>query len=178
MTEPVQADPAARWEAMASAEMALSARLCAATEDLARQMADRQAFMAKLTGGLYWVPAPAMPLSSLPYAPPANGGPAASPHANAMAWAVQRVTAGPLGASTDGITIYKGRSTVDIAPQNALTTLTGNSGNYPSWTPGRQGCILMPGESLIVDGTITGTNPVLTWDVVVMDLDLLPLFLL
>jgi hypothetical protein len=39
---------------------------------LAAQMADRQAFMAKLTGGLYWVPAPAMPLSSLPYVPAAK----------------------------------------------------------------------------------------------------------
>jgi hypothetical protein len=181
MSEPLDvapADPAARWEAMASAELAMSARLVTATEQLAAQMADRQAFMARLTGGLYWVPAPAMPLSSLPYIPAANGGPSASPHGTALAWAIQRVTVGPIGASTDVITIYKGRSSVDISPQNALTSLTGNAGTYPSWTPGRQGAVLMPGESLIVDGTITGTNPVLTWDVVVMDLDMLPLYLL
>lgn len=177
-TEADGAGPAARWEAMASAELALSARLCTGIEALTEQLRDRQDFIGRLAQGVYWVPAPAFPLNALPFIPSANGGPGASPRGTAFAWAIQRVTVGPVGASTDLVTIYKGRSQVDIAPQNALNTFTGNAGSFVPWTPGRQGAILMPGESLIVGGTITGTNPVLTWDVVVMDLDLLPLYLL
>lgn len=170
---PGEVAPRPSWEGLVTAELELSARLCAATERLADQFAARQDLADRMATGIYWVPAPGFPLSTLPYVPPSNGGPGLK-----FCWAVQRVTVGPVGATSDAVTVYKGRSSVDIAPQNALSTFSGAVGAFPSWTPGRTGCVLMPGESLIVGGTITGSNPVLSWDVLVMDLDMLPLFLL
>lgn len=161
------------WEAMARAELDMSARLCAGIEDLAAKMAARQDFLDRLSRAVHWVPAPAMPLSALPYVPPANGGPGMN-----FAWAIQRVTVGPIGATSDAVTIYKGRSVVDVAPQNALFTFSGAAGAFPVWTPGHSGAVLQQGESLIAAGAITGTNPVLCWDVIILDIDILPLFLL
>jgi hypothetical protein len=165
--------PDGRWEAMAAAELEMSARLCAGIEDLAAKMSARADFLDRLGRAIHWVPAPAFPLSALPYVPPANGGPGMN-----FAWAIQRVTVGPIGAATDAVTIYKGRSGVDVAPQNALTTFTGAAGQFVPWTPGHAGVVLMPGESLIVAGTITSANPVLSWDVKILDFDVLPLYLL
>ena len=168
-----QAPPDGRWEAMAAAELEMSARLVAGIEDLAAKMAARAEFMDKLGRAIHWVPAPAMPLNVLPYVLPANNGPGTN-----FAWAIQRVTVGPIGATTDAVTFYKGKSTVDVAPQNALNTFTGVVGQFVSWTPGHAGCLLMPNESVVVAGTITGANPVLSWDVKIMDFDVLPLYLL
>jgi hypothetical protein len=173
MTDLTEASPPAQWEAMAAAELEMSARLCAGIEDLAARMTARADFLDRLGRAMHWVPAPAFPLSALPYVPPANGGPGMN-----FAWAIQRVTVGPIGATTDAVTIYKGRSVVDVAPQNALATFTGAAGAFVPWTPGHAGVILMPGESLIAAGTITGANPVLSWDVKIMDLDALPFYLL
>jgi len=170
-------DPREHWQQLVTAELELSARLCAATERVADLMAARQDLADTLAQAVNWVPAPAIPLSSLPVVQ-ANAGPEPAIGGLAYCWAIQRVTVGPLGATTDAVTIYKGRSSADVLSVNALFTFAGAAGAYATWSPGRTGAILKPNEHLIAAGTITGTNPVLTWDVLVVDQDALHLFLL
>lgn len=130
----------------------------------------------QLAAGIWWLEAPALPLSPLPafnsqIGP--NGG---------YAWAVQRITVGPVGAATDLPTVYKGRSANEVQPQNALFTFNAGqnsaAGSFQTWHPGGKGLVLMPDESIIVAGTITGANPMLSWDVVQVELDNLSYYLL
>jgi hypothetical protein len=170
-------DPREQWQQMVQAELELSARLCAATERVADLMQSRQDQTDLLARSVNWVPAPSIPLNALPVVQ-SNAGPEAAPAPLAFCWAVQRVTVGPIGATSDAVTLYKGRSKADVLSVNALHTFTGAAGTYADWEPGRTGCILKPNESIIAAGTITGANPVLSWDVLIIDQDALPLFLL
>jgi hypothetical protein len=67
-------------------------------------------------------------------------------------WAVQRfsIEGMEVGTGAPGgecVSLYKGASVADVVPQNFLALLYGN---MPWWHPGRVGCILMPGQGVIV----------------------------
>ena len=156
------------------AEAALSVRLCAALDGLGAQMQRRQEWIDRLADAIWQAPAPPIPLGSLPVSRPDSGP------TTGYFWAVQRVTLGPVGATSDLIHLYKSRLSAEQQPQTALTTLTATSsaaGAFLTWTPGRSGCLLLPDERMGAAGTITGTNPVLNWDVIQGELWALPLFL-
>lgn len=156
------------------AEAALIVRLCAAIDGLGAQMQRKQEWIDRLADAIWQMPVPPIPLSSLPVNR-VDAGPTTG-----FFWAVQRVTIGPIGATTDLVHLYKSHMTVEQQPQTALTTLTGASsaaGAFLTWTPGRSGCLLLPEEHVGVAGTITGSNPVMNWDVIQGELWALPLFL-
>ena len=95
------------------------------------------------------------------------------------AWLIQRVTVGGLvgGATPDTVSIYRGKSTADLQPQNLLNVVTGNA---PTWHPGARGMILREGESLIASGTsLAATGLVaMSTDVIQVALPLLVEYLL
>lgn len=121
----------------------------------------------------WWVQAPSIALSSLP-ATNSTFGPNTG-----FVWAIQRIVIGPFGAVGDLINVYKGQSASAVAPQNAMTPSFTNqaAGTFAAYHAGGKGLILMPDESIVAAGTITGTNPMLNWDVIQMASADLPRFL-
>lgn len=174
MTE-IQASPAEQLRDSALiAEAAISVRLCAALDGLGAQMQRRQEWIDRLAGAVWQMPVPPVPLGTLPVNR-ADTGPTTG-----YFWAVQRITVGPIGATTDLVHLYKSHLSVEQQPQTALTTLTGASsaaGAFLTWNPGRSGCLLLPDERVGAAGTITGSNPVMNWEVIQGELWALPLFL-
>ena len=174
MTE-MPASPAERLrDSSLIAEAAIAVRLCAALDGLGAQMQQRQEWVDRLAGAIWQMPPPPIPLTSLPVNRPDTGP------TTGYFWAVQRITIGPIGATTDLIHLYKSRLSVEQQSQTALATLAGTSsaaGAFLTWNPGRSGCLLLPDERVGVAGTITGANPVLNWDVIQGELWALPLFL-
>jgi hypothetical protein len=92
------------------------------------------------------------------------------------AWAVSRVTAGGLGAA-DTVSVYRGpAAAATVSPNNLLNVLTGAA---PSWYPGRAGCIMNYGDTLVLAGTgLTSSQVTLTGEVIIMESWLLPHYLL
>jgi hypothetical protein len=72
------------------------------------------------------------------------------------AWAIQRLTVGGLGG-TDSLLVYRGYSgAADVQPQNLVgPPLTAAA---PNMFPGKSGLILMPDQSLVFGGTLTGAS--------------------
>jgi hypothetical protein len=156
------------------AEAAISVRLCAALDGVAAQLQQRHDWLEKLAGAYWEVSPDPIPLGSMP-ALRVNAGPTTG-----YWWAVQRITIGPIGATTDLIHVYKSRVSAEQQPQTALTTLTGAAsaaGAFLTWTPGRAGCLLHSEEKIGLSGTITGTNPVMSWDVVQGETWALPFYI-
>ena len=149
----------------------MSAELSVSLGSLAAAVREQNQMSRRAAGAIWWVEAPALSLSVLP-AFNSTFGPNTG-----YAWAVQRITVGPLGALTDAVTVYKGRSAADIQSQNALFTFTNQATGFGTWHPGTAGLILMPDESIVVAGTITGVNPMLNWDAIQMESWFLPHFL-
>lgn len=91
-------------------------------------------------------------------------------------WAIQRLTVAGLAAA-DVVSLYRGTGAAGVQPNNLLNNVTGAS---PTWHPGRTGCILNDGDSVLAAGTgLTTTTPVfLTGEVIVFESWLLPEFLL
>lgn len=156
------------------AEAAIAVRLCAAMDGVSAQMQRRQEWIDRLAAAIWQTPVDPIPLGSLPVNR-VNAGPTTG-----YFWAIQRVTVGPIGATSDLVHLYKSRQTGEQQPQNALNTLAGTNsaaGAFLTWNPGRSGCLLLPDERVGVAGTITGANPVMSWEVVQGELWALPLFL-
>lgn len=92
------------------------------------------------------------------------------------AWAIQRLTVAGL-AGTDSMLIYRGYSgAADIQPQNiAGPPLTAAA---PTINPGKSGLVLMPEQSLVFAGTLTGASVyTVSGNAVQMTLDRLPRYL-
>jgi hypothetical protein len=156
------------------AQIAVTARMCAALDLLSNRLAERQDFMTRLADAFWQMPVPPLPLTSLPVNRPDTGP------MTGYFWAVQRITVGPIGTTTDSIHIYKSHSTVEQQSQTALNTLTGATsapGAFLTWNPGRTGCLLLPDEKIGASGTITGPLPTLNWEVIQGEMWALPLFL-
>lgn len=135
--------------------------------------ADRE-YKRQLAASLWFQSAPAMgPFSAMPFASPTWG-----PN-DGYAWAVQRVTVAGFGATTDLVTAYRGNSVTDVQPQNALFTFSvATVGAVATWHPGGKGLVLKGGEGMVFGGTFTGTAGAINVDVVHMELDKLPCYLL
>ena len=160
--------------AAVQAQIAVTARMCVALDKLTGRLAERQDYLEKLASTIWQAPMPAIPLTTLPVNRP-DTGPTVG-----YFWAVQRITVGPIGSTTDAIHLYKSHSTVEQQSQTALNTLTGvtsQPGAFLTWNPGRTGCVLLPDEKLGASGTITGALPSLNWEVIVGEIWALPLFL-
>jgi hypothetical protein len=158
-----------------ASELGLILRVCASLDGVSAELRARQEWIERLASAIWQMPVPVLPLTSLPVNRPDTGP------TTGYFWAVQRITVGPIGAVTDLIHVYKSRSTPEQQTHQALQTLTGvNSaaGAFLTWNPGRTGCLLLPDEKIGATGTITGTNPVLNWEVVQGEIWALPLFLL
>ena len=156
-------------------EAELAGSLCLSLDRNTAAMRDRQAWLDRLADAIWQVPMDPIPLGALPVVR-VNAGPTTGYY-----HAIQRVTVGPIGATTDLIHVYKSRVSVEQQPQTALTTLTGASsaaGAFLTWTPGRTGCVLHPDERIGLSGTITGTNPVMNWEVVQVEAWAFPLYLI
>lgn len=170
-----QVSPAEQYRDSALyAEAAIAVRLCAAMDGVSAQMQRRQEWIDRLAGAIWQMPVPPIPLSSLPISR-VDAGPTTG-----YFWAIQRVTAGPAGATSDLIHLYKSHLSAEQQPQTALNTLTWTgsvAGAFLTWNPGRSGCLLLPDERIGAAGTITGANPVMNWDVIQGELWALPLFL-
>jgi hypothetical protein len=96
------------------------------------------------------------------------------------AWSVQRLVVAGLAAGTtyDTVSLYRGPAgAASIQQNNLLNVVTGNA---PAWHPGRTGCMIFPGDTIIAAGTgLTATGPVtLTGEVILMELWLVPQFLM
>lgn len=132
----------------------------AALGSVAAELREANMRRRQLAASLWPVHTPAVPLGSLPTLRSADGGPNTG-----YFWAVQRITVGPIGASTDLITVYRGASANDVQPQNALNSFySSQAGAFVPWHAGGKGLILMPDESLIFAGVITGASPVANID--------------
>jgi|SRR5215472_46352 len=147
-------------------EADLGAQLCAAigglTEIMRQQAVADQQYRRRRNAAIGWIEAPAIPLGVLPTIRAQDGGPNTG-----FYWAVQRISVGPFGATSDLLTLYKGHSVADVVPQNGYISFTNQAaGTFVSYHVGGKGLILAPDESLIAAGTITGTNPVLNWDAI------------
>jgi hypothetical protein len=156
------------------AEAAISVRLCAAMDGLCAQLQRRQEWIDRLAGAFWQMPVPPIPLGSLPINR-IDTGPTTG-----YFWAIQRITVGPIGATSDLVHLYKSHTGNEQQPQTALNTLAGTNsaaGAFLTWNPGRTGCLLLPDERVGVAGTITGANPVMNWEVIQGELWALPLFL-
>ena len=158
----------------AGLDVSAVASLCASMNGLAAQLRGEHERRRRVAGMMWGVRPPAISLGSLPALRSADGGPNTG-----FFWAVQRITIGPAGAATDLVTVYRGTSSADVQPQNALNSFTFAAvGQFAPWHPGGRGLILMPDESLIFAGTITGANPIANVEVHQGRIDLLPDYLL
>jgi hypothetical protein len=120
-----------------------------------------------------YVTAPAVSGAALPFAT-ADWGPKAG-----WVWAVQRITVAGFGATSDFVIAYRGNSTADADPANALFTFQeAVAGGTSTWHPGRTGLILRGRESLVFGGTLTSSTVVISCDVVQLADSKLPYFLL
>lgn len=92
------------------------------------------------------------------------------------AWAVQSLSVAGLG-SGDTASLYIGPPIAATAsPNNFRQAFTAAN---PSWQPGRTGCILNYGDSLVLSGAgLSSPLVTLTGQVIIMELWLLPMFLL
>jgi hypothetical protein len=147
-------------------ELDIGAQLIASLDSVAAELREynkHQRSLAARAAAQWPVRGPALSLSGTgPWMIGSNNnGPSTG-----YAWQVQRITIGPSGAATDLVTVYRGYSSADVVPQNAIDSViyTG-AGQFGTIRLGYDGIILMPDESIIVSGTITGTNPMLNWDV-------------
>lgn len=126
-----------------------------------------QRTMQRKAATLWYMPAPALVFTSLPFLNSSNGGPNGG-----FCWAIQRVTFMGFGAATDSLTLYRGYSAADVQPQNALNTLTpvpNFTAAAVNWAPGRTEAILMPDQALILAGTVTSPLGYLSWDVIQLE---------
>ena len=156
------------------AQIAVTARMCVALDKMSERLGQRQDFMDRLADSLWQMPVPPLPLTTLPVNRPDTGP------TTGYFWAVQRITIGPIGATSDLVHVYKSHSTPEQQSQTALTTLSGASsapGAFLTWNPGRTGCLLLPDERVGANGTITGPLPTLNWEVIQGEIWALPFFL-
>lgn len=146
-----------------TASLDVHARLCAAVEQLERRLALPPLTPERAAATDLWplTPTP-VSLGTLPSLRSSDGGPNGG-----YFWAVQRVTVGPIGATTDLVSVYRGTSSFDVQPQNALQSFFSTVvGSFVTWHPGGKGLVLMPDQAIVAGGTITGTNPMLSMDVI------------
>lgn len=161
----------------AGIDFEVAGHLTAAVADLVTEMRADRDRRAKMAAAVWYVQTPAISFagSAAPYNPPGWGP------ATGYAWAVQRITVTPVG-DDDLLTVYRGHSSADANPQNALNQW--GAGGTPDlatqpWHPGRTGLILMPDESLVFDGGLTSdTQYFANIDVIQLNLEQLPYFLL
>jgi hypothetical protein len=92
------------------------------------------------------------------------------------AWAIQRITIGGLGAD-DVVSLYKGPPVAVAAdPTNLMMVATAAA---PTWSPGRTGAMLFPGDTIIAAGTgLSASSVTLTGEVIQMEQWIVPQFLL
>lgn len=142
-------------------------------------MREQQRQRDEIANCIWSMTAPVIPLISLPVS-----GKAAADCApkTGFVWVVQRIVVGPLGAATDLLTVYRGHTTADAVPQNALNSFNAGAnnvaGSFVNWHPGGKALVLKAGETLVFAGTITGTAPAASAEVIQVTETKLPLFLL
>jgi hypothetical protein len=94
--------------------------------------------------------------------------------------AIQRLVIGGLGVGStpDFAKFYRGPSTA--AAVSDVNELAAVNGNTPFWHPGRTGCIIQQGDTILAAGTgLTATGTVtLAGEVILMEEWLLPHFLM
>ena len=105
----------------------------------------------------------------------ANAGNILGPNTG-YAWAVQSLSVAGL-ATGDTASLYIGPAVAaTVQPNNFVQQFTPSA---PSWQPGRTGLVLNPGDTLVLAGSsLTSTLVTLTGRVIIMELWLLPEFLL
>jgi len=156
-----------------TAELDFHADLSAAIGGLTAEMRAERERKLQLALDVSYISAPAMQFSALPGQPDAWGP------KTGYAWAVQRVTVAGLGATSDFAIAYRGKSTNDAQPQNALFTFQeAVAGGTATWHPGRTGLILKGNEGLVFGGTFTGSKLVVSIDVIQLAISKLAYFLL
>jgi hypothetical protein len=144
----------------AGLDVSAVAQLCASLNGATAEMREQARRRRQVAASLWPVHPPAVPLASLPALRSSDGGPNTG-----YFWAVQRITVGPFGAGSDLVTVYRGASAADVQPQNALNSFfTAQVGAFVPWHVGGKGLILMPDESLIFAGVITGASPMANVD--------------
>lgn len=154
-------------------ELDVGAQLAVSITTLADELHSERQRKIQLAQDVSYIQTPVITGAAVPLVPPA-WGPKTS-----YAWGVQRITLSGLGATTDLVTAYRGKSANDLVPQNALFTFTiAVAGAVATWHPGRTGCLLVGNEGLVFGGTFTGTQLVAAVDVIQLHLDKLPYYLL
>lgn len=167
----------------ADAEIDVSAGLSVAIGNLAAQLERQRRDAAQRAAECWYVEAPAIVLPILD--PTGAAGPVAyapggwGPNTG-YCWAVQRVTFYSPVDESDHVTVYRGHTPADAAPQNALNTIAQPSGYLSSatWHPGRVGLVLMPDESLVFSGSVATAGAVVSVDVIQVTSANLPALLL
>jgi len=155
------------------AEVDLSVSLSAAIGGLTAEMQAERMRKLHLAQDVAYIEAPVISGAAVPLIQP-GWGPNTS-----YVWAVQRMTVAGLGATTDYLTAYRGQSAVGAQVQNALFTFAiPATGQVATWHPGRTGLILQAEESLVFNGTFTGSQLAVSVDVIQLHVDKLPYFLL
>lgn len=155
-------------------ELNIAAGLTAAIGNLVTELEADRRRKEQLALDVSYVSTPGEALTALPGAMPNAWGPNAR-----YVWAVQRLTIAGFGATSDFVTVYRGNSPNDAVAGNALFTFQeAVAGGVATWHPGRTGLILAPEESLVFGGTFTGTQLVISADVIQLATPKLPIFLL
>ena len=90
-------------------------------------------------------------------------------------WAVQRLTVSGFASATDTLSIYRGSSPADAAPNNLVNVL---SESLYTWHPGRTGLLLKPNQTIVLGGGTSGSTYTVNLDVIQVADTQLPYFLL
>jgi len=145
---------------------------------LADEISAEQDWRQAIANGIAWVEVPAIGAFTPAQTPYAQGGWGPP---TGYAWAVQRITVGPLAAG-DNLEVYRGHSTADASGNqnflNAWISPSAQQQPVQAWNPGRTGCLLNPRQTLIFTGTLTGGPYYANADVISIETWLLPYFLL
>lgn len=154
-------------------EVDVGVQLAASITTLSDELRTERQRKIQLAQDVAYIQAPVIAGPAVPLVPPTWGP------KTGYAWGVQRITLSGLGATTDFVTAYRGKSPNDLVPQNALFTFTiTTAGAVATWHPGRTGCVLVGNEGLVFGGTFTGAQLVAAVDVIQLQLDKLPYYLL
>jgi len=147
----------------ASLDAQLAVQLCASMDGVARQLGQRQSYLADLMEGITSPEAPAIAFLGSAAAGGVGGAYAPQSWGPAMGftWFVQLMTVGPL-ASGDTLAVYRGLTAYDNEDQRLKNQFTGANGTWQVWHPGRTGLQLRGGKGGLVfdpgSGTLTSAT--------------------
>ena len=156
----------------------LSAQLGEVAAAVNREAARSRSRAARIQDGIRYIPVPVITFTALS----ASGGAIQYGPNTGWVWAVQRISISGFGATTDFVNVYRGHSSSDAtAEQNYLQTFTAASASNlrsTAWHPGGKGLILLSDETLVLNGTFTGTLGYVSSDVIQVRADCLADYLI